>query len=81
LKHPEMIDYLTRYYFGQARPAAYYQPEYHRRVFTLAEIMALVEQKGLPEENWDANLPDDLAPYIEAQVWNGEPLLDYMAGK
>lgn len=70
-------DSMISFWFGQEKPAAYYLPEYHGRVFTLAEILSLVEQKGLPEENWATGLPDDLAPYIEAQVWNHAPLLAY----
>jgi hypothetical protein len=46
-------------------------------VFTVSEILSLVEAKGLPEEDWETNLPGDLAPYIEAQVWNHEPLAEY----
>ncbi len=72
-------DSMISFWFGQARPPEYYRPDYHGRVFTRAEILAIVELKGLPEENWDTHLPDDLAPYIEAQVWNEQPLLDYMA--
>lgn len=70
-------DSMISFWFGQEKPAAYYQPDYHGRVFTLAEILALVKLKGLPEEEWAINLPDDLAPYIEAQVWNHKPLLEY----
>lgn len=67
-------DSMISYWFGKEKPAAYYQPEYHGKVFTLPEILFIVESKGLPEEAWETNLPSDLAPYIEAQVWNHEPL-------
>jgi hypothetical protein len=64
-------------WFGKEKPAEYYLPAYHGKVFTVSEILAIVASKGLPEEEWETNLPRDLAPYIEAQVWNHEPLLDY----
>jgi hypothetical protein len=42
-----------------------------------AETDDIVAARGLPEEGWEPGLPDDLAPYIEAQVWNKQPLLAY----
>lgn len=63
-------DSMISRWFGRDKPAEYYQPELHGRVFTLPEILALVTEKGMPEENWDSHLPVSLAPYIEAQVWN-----------
>lgn len=70
-------DSMISLWFGTEKPSEYYQPEYHGRVFTIPEILALVELKGLPEDEWETNLPSDLAPYIEAQVWNHEPLIVY----
>lgn len=70
-------DSMISLWFGSEKPAAYYMPEYHGKVFTLSEILAIVEHRGLPEAEWDTNLPDGLAPYIEAQVWNHEPLAQY----
>ncbi|HLA42259.1 MAG TPA: hypothetical protein VJZ27_02420, partial [Aggregatilineales bacterium] len=51
--------------------------EYYGKVFTLSEILEIVETSGMPEEGWQTSFPDDLAPYIEAQVWNPAPLLAY----
>jgi hypothetical protein len=56
---------------------ACYQPDYHGKLFTLSEILSIVESKGLPEEGWETNVPSSLAHYIEAQVWNRQPLLEY----
>ena len=63
-------DSMISFWVGAEKPLQYYFPELHGIVFTLPEILTLVEQKGMPEEGWKTNLPDDLAPYIEAQVWN-----------
>ena len=46
-------------------------------LFSESEILFIVESKGLPEGEWKTNLPNDLAPYIGAQVWNHEPLMEY----
>jgi hypothetical protein len=70
-------DSMISLWFARDKPIEYYQPDYHGQVFTLSEMLAIVELKGLPEEAWETNLPDDLAPYIEAQVWNHKPLLEY----
>ena len=60
------------------KDARYYQPDYHGKLFTLSEIRAIVAVKGLPDEGWDTGVPDSLAHYIEAQVWNRDPLLPYL---
>jgi hypothetical protein len=70
-------DSMISLWFGRDKPQPYYLPDYHGIVFTMSEILSIVEAKGLPEDEWDTHLPDDLAPYIEAQVWNQEPLQAY----
>lgn len=71
------LDSMTSHGFGRDKPVEYYQPDYHGKVFTLSEMLSIVEIKGLPEEGWEANIPNYLPHYIEAQVWNREPLLKY----
>jgi hypothetical protein len=56
----------------------YYQPGYHGVLFTLPEILAIIQAKGLPDEGWETNVPSSLAHYIEAQVWNRKLLLEFM---
>jgi hypothetical protein len=70
-------DSMISRWLGMDRPPEYYQSDFHGQVFTLSEIRLLVEMKGLPDEGWKANLPDFMAHYIEAQVWNRQPLLAY----
>jgi hypothetical protein len=65
-------------WFGLEKPAEYYQPDLHGKIFTLSEILSIVDAKGLPEDGWEINLPGHLAPYIEAQVWRHELLLEYI---
>jgi hypothetical protein len=57
--------------------AEYYLPDYYGKVFTLPEIRSIVEMNGLPGEKWGNKLPSSMPNYIEAQVWNHEPLLEY----
>src|SRR5574341_1264007 len=42
--------------FGREKPAEYYQAELNGIVFTLSEILTIVEKKGMPEEDWETNL-------------------------
>ena len=63
-------DSMVSYWLGLEKPAPYYLPDYHGRVFTRAEILAIVAERGLPEATWNVQLPPDLGTYIEAQVWN-----------
>lgn len=72
-------DSMISLWFGAKRPAEYYQPDLHGQVFTRSEILVIVAARGLPEDGWQPRLPDQLAPYIEAQVWNRQPLLAYQA--
>jgi len=70
-------DSMISHWFGREKPLEYYQAELHGKVFTITEILSMVEKKGMPEEDWEVTLPKSLAPYIEAQVWNHELLHDY----
>jgi hypothetical protein len=70
-------DSMLSHWLGREKPFEYYQAELHGKVFTLSEILSIVEKRGMPEEDWETNLPKSLAPYIEAQVWNRELLFEY----
>ena len=70
-------DSMVSYLIAQEKGSKYYLPEYHGKVFTLPEIRSIIEANGLPGEKWGTNLPQDLANYIEAQVWNREALMEY----
>lgn len=74
-------DSMISRWFGREKPAEYYQAELHGKVFTLSEILSIVEKKGMPEEDWEINLPKSLAPYIEAQVWNHDLLYNELKQK
>lgn len=63
-------DSMISHWFGREQPAGLFDPELHGRIFLLPEILALVAERGMPESNWNIHLPPNLAPYIEAQVWN-----------
>ena len=70
-------DSMISFMLDHQRNPEYYLPEYHGKVFTLCEIRSIVEANGLPGDKWGANLPSHLANYIEAQIWDDEPLSEY----
>lgn len=70
-------DSMVSHWLERDKPAEYYRPEYHGKIFTLPEILALVEQKGPPDEGWGMRLPEEVGSYIEAQVWNHKKLTGY----
>lgn len=70
-------DSMISRWFGKEKPIEFFQPDLHGKVFTTTEILSIVENKGMPEEDWEIKLPNHLAPYIEAQVWNRELLFKY----
>ena len=70
-------DSMVSFMAANQKEAEYYLPEYHGKVFRLPEIRSIIETNGLPGERWGTNLPGHLANYIEAQVWNQKPLLEY----
>lgn len=49
------------------------QREYRRQVYTLPEILELVQRYGLPQ-NWNDNGQHGPERYIEAQVWDDLPI-------
>ena len=70
-------DSMVSFLLATQKESEYYLPEYHGKVFTLSEIRSIVESLGLPGEKWGTNLPSSMPNYIEAQVWNHAPLLEY----
>jgi hypothetical protein len=70
-------DSMVSLLVANQKESEYYLPDYHGKLFTLSEILSIVESNGLPGWKWGTNLPGFLANYIEAQVWNQKPLLDY----
>ena len=70
-------DSMVSFLLAHEKHPEYYLPEFHGKVFSLSEIRSLVESKGLPGETWGTNLPSSMPNYIEAQVWNHQPLLEY----
>jgi hypothetical protein len=70
-------DSMVSFLLLNQKDSPYYLSDFHGKVFILDEIQALVQSNGLPGGKWGNNLPRYFANYIEVQVWNQEPLLEY----
>jgi hypothetical protein len=64
--------------YGDTFPAMRYKDgrPYRGKVYTLAELPGLVEQYGLPQV-WNADGRGGPERYIEAQVWEDQPLQEF----
>jgi len=71
-------DSMVSYMFARQKDPKFYQQGYHGRVFTLTEIAEIIDINGMPGEEWNTNIPKNLAHYIEVQVWNKKPLLEFI---
>ena len=47
--------------------------EYRRTVYTLAEILSIIEKYGLPQE-WNSDGAFGPERYVEVQVWDDGPI-------
>ncbi len=56
----------------------YYEPDYHGKVFTMDEMERILDRNGLPGEGWETRMPSSYAHYVEAQVWDHEPLIQHV---
>jgi hypothetical protein len=70
-------DSMISHWLGRDQPPEFYLPDLHGIIFTLDEILAIVAERGMPEGRWQTHLPEHLAPYIEAQVWNHTKLREF----
>ncbi len=62
-------DSMLSYWLPSQFDRDYYHPEYHGRVFTLAEILAIIDRFGIPAREWQTDTTRKYDLFIEAQVW------------
>lgn len=51
---------------------------YHGKVFSLAEIAQVVGEFGLPGEHWQSDPLRRYDRFIEVQVWDDRPILEFL---
>jgi hypothetical protein len=70
---------IVSFTYGDTFPAMRYGDgkPYRQQVYTLAELPRVVQEYGLPQE-WNEDGQQGPDRYIEAQVWDDEPLKPYL---
>ena len=72
---PEQIsftytDSMVSYWLQSQSDKNYYHPEYHGRIFSIDEILELIDRFGVPDREWRTQENRKYDLFIEAQVWN-----------
>lgn len=65
-------DSMTSLPFGTSDKHSHERKPYHGKVFTWDQIIGVVEEFGLPDRNRVVDR------FIEVQVWDERPILDFM---
>lgn len=77
---PETISFTYGDLFPTFSPRVTDKREYRGQVYTLPEILGLVEEYGLPQD-WNEDGVYGPERYIEVQVWDDGPLGAYLETK
>jgi len=65
-------DSMVSYWLRSQTDKVYCHPEYHGQVFTFDEIIKILDEFGIPSEEWRTEVNRKYDLFIEAQVWNSE---------
>ena len=63
-------DSMISYWLKNQTEQEFYHSEYHGRVFTLSEIRQIIDEFGVPNQEWRTDETRKYDLFIEAQVWN-----------
>jgi len=66
-------DSMISYWLKNQTDEEFYHPEYHGQVFVLSEICRVIEEFGIPGEEWRTDGTRKYDLFIEAQVWDSLP--------
>ena len=75
--NPETISFSYGDLFPTFSPRVTDQKEYRRQIYTLSEIIRIIEKYGLPQD-WNSEGTYGPERYIEVQVWDDQPLMAYL---
>lgn len=62
-------DSMLSYWLKGQADKVFYRPEYHGQVFLLSEIGKIIDEFGIPHEEWRTEEVRRYDLFIEAQVW------------
>jgi hypothetical protein len=56
-----------------------HRKRYHGQVFTLAEIVSIVAEYGMPGDRWKTDPTMQYDRFIEVQVWDSRPIVEWLS--
>jgi hypothetical protein len=62
-------DSMLSYWLRSQTDKVFYRPEYHGQVFVVSEIGKIIDEFGIPQEEWQTEEARRYDLFIEAQVW------------
>lgn len=68
-------DSMISYWLRNQTDKEFYRPEYHGQVFVLSEICKIIDEFGVPDEEWRTDGTRKYDLFIEAQIWGSIPKL------
>ena len=63
-------DSMVSYWLRTQTDKIFYQPAYHGKVFTLPEVLEIIDRFGMPGNAWRTNPTRKHDIFIEAQLWS-----------
>jgi hypothetical protein len=67
-------DSMVSYWLQTQTCKNYYRDEYHGRVFSMDEILELIDRFGISDRDWQVQTDRKYDLFIEAQIWNIESI-------
>ncbi len=69
---------VSLWLFEEQQDEQYFNPDLHGRVFTLPEILEVVETHGIPNGEWESDPKRSFDFFVEAQMWSFRSLKKYV---
>lgn len=63
-------DSMISYWLKNQTEREFYHSEYHGQVFTISEIRQIIDEFGVPNQEWRTDKTRKYDIFIEAQVWD-----------
>jgi len=71
-------DSMVSFWLGEQLGKPFYKHDYHGKVFSLEEIKTIINVVGIPNDEWKTELSKKYDFFIEAQLWDEQPINQYM---
>lgn len=70
---------VSLWLFEEHQDKGYFNEELHGKVFTIPEILNVVQEHGIPNGEWESDPQKSFDFFVEAQVWSLRPIQAYLS--